>query len=512
MLCGPPAQAQDFPERLQPAPQNQAVENDGSSDSATATDAPSAAPPQSYLGPARPGVVRFSSIAAQTPPPAPPGAPPPDVYVPPVYSYPAGADPSAMSAWPNASPFEHLFDQTFRQSGLWFNRTNDTPRQYFFTLGYLDAQLAQPEGNLIGDRATNAFQTNNPNSRTILTPPQPAAFPTYDARAFGTFGQAHDWISGGGLNARFGMINPDDSMFIMEGFWISTASEQVRPDGRVQPDANLANPSGTNQLQARAGIPLFNGQPGGTSAFFDSDFLLQYQSGAYGADADWYTTPLLEWGAFKLRGLYGVKYLGIQEQFHVHGADSGLGYFLTFSGPGDPYGVSSGPFVPVVPPYTTDVYSSTRSNLAGPSLGIRYDLGGKRFKIWGATRVTAAADNERISLYGNNLANMLNPPAVPTPSNPNPLAFSLSSTHTHVSPVVDTSIFIDVPVFDYVPYLRNTRIFKPAVFRFGYNFIYAGQIARPADEIKWITPTPAITGNHSDYTLGAFNFAINWQF
>lgn len=501
-LCGFAAPAQAFQEQS-PATQDQTSAVDIPPLVGNIATAPSSTPPPGF-GVNTAGVSRLGGQAEAAAPDAPnavadPNYVDPNYYMngygpaPYPYGYPAGVDPSAVNAWPGISPFQHSFNQTKQRNGLWFNDSNNDGRKYYFGLEYIIARLPQPRDTKIGATNIVPFDINNPTS----------VFPSYDGGAFTQFNNIRHFIFGQGLRFRTGIENPDDSGVLFEGFWVGESKEAVRPAGRAFP----GNTAGT--LRARAGIPLINGQPGGITAPYDTDFLLEYKSQTWGADLNWYTTPF--WGdgkGLRFRGIYGIKYLNINEQFHLKGIDSGLAYTINPDG-----SINPGTIVDLgIPQYQTDVFSSVRSQLAGPEIGLRYDIGGERLHLYGMSRLTAAANREQLSLYGQNLGDgFSNPFPPPTAANPHPTAFSLSSTHTFVTPVFDTAVYAEFPLFEAIPVLNKTRVFREANFRLGYQYLVAAGVNRPMDIIEWKTPAPAIKTETHTFNLSIFSFGVNWK-
>ena len=54
--------------------------------------------------------------------------------------------------YPQNSPYQHNYDNTYNLKGMWFNDSNNYPRKYEFSLEYLDASLFGPGSDLVGDR------------------------------------------------------------------------------------------------------------------------------------------------------------------------------------------------------------------------------------------------------------------------------------------------------------------------------------------------------------------------
>jgi hypothetical protein len=253
-----------------------------------------------------------------------------------------------------------------------------------------------------------------------------------------------------------------------------------------------------------------NDAAGGFTAPYDLGYDLFYGSQAWGSNLDWVSMPMYTLGGVKFRGVGGVKFLRINENFAFRGLDSGLSYsFDPITGLPDPTTI-----VDVgIPPYESDLQAATHSWLGGPELGIRYEIGGKTLKLWGQSRIAVVANREQMVLTGNQIGDgFINPFPVPTPANPFPSAFSSTRQHTHVSSVFDQSLNLELPIFSYIPILKRQYILEKATFRIGYNFLVANEILRPGTSIRWNNGTPLIEEHRSRFQVGTLNFAIDWQF
>jgi hypothetical protein len=166
--------------------------------------------------------------------------------------------------------------------------------------------------------------------------------------------------------------------------------------------------------------------------------------------------------------------------------------------------------------------SSTTSNLVGPTLGLRYDLGGDNFKIWGQSKVAVAANAEKMIVAGSNVGSfiqpiplpLINPNLGPGPNlgGPPPPSVRHQYSNTHISPIFDTSINVDFPGFAWIPYVNQWAVFKQATMRIGWNYVYVGDVARPANIINYNLLNPTVNPTHTWFEYSAVNFAVNWKF
>lgn len=324
------------------------------------------------------------------------------------------------------------------------------------------------------------------------------------------------------------------------------------------------------ELMNLRGLPLDDGSLNGVTVPYDLDFRIKVVSQAWGTNATWMSTPFVDQKSLKIRSLAGVRYMKVREAFGFVGRDSGLLYsdatniagirpdLKLFSHPSgtdenedgiidnagvvedeDGGGGGTGtttaffaaPLDPVtdqaVQPYTTVVDSLVDTHLAGPEIGIQFDLGGEKFKVWGQTKLGLMANQEEIELSGNNVGmgiradptDVNRPKALldPTPENPNPNAFSDKTSHTHVSPLFEQSIFAEMAIFQNVPVLKRMQILEGAKFKVGYTYIVAGEIARPFDSIRWQgNPVqglfPSIDIEREKWSVGTWSVGVDWLY
>jgi hypothetical protein len=188
------------------------------------------------------------------------------------------------------------------------------------------------------------------------------------------------------------------------------------------------------------------------------------------------------------------------------------------------------------------------THLTGPEVGLDYSLGGKEFRIVGHTKVGVMANFERISLKGNNIGDannignaidladlndiMANPPDLPTSpllrvldspiitptaENPNPNAFRDGNRSAHVSPLVEQSIRVEMPIFSHVPFLKRVDWLSEASFTAGWTIIWVGEVIRPSQSILWrANPRaglfPSIEPERSSWWTTNWSFGVNIPF
>gem|GEM_PF-3463386 len=404
------------------------------------------------------------------------------------YGYPATAYPPSTNAWPYISPYDHNFEQHYRKDGLWFNEFHNRGREYGLSLEYLRSNALRPGTDLVG----------NPDvwQRFPFDPLNPGFFPPHNVGVF------DDNIDSGGLRGRFTIRNPDDSAFETQVWWVAESSDVWRPF----PTGDIDD---LTTIRSRGGLPLETLVPGGVTVPYDLKYDLFYHSSSWGADADWVSMPLVNRKNLKVRTMIGMKFLQIREQFGFAGMDSGLGYALGPDGRPIPDTITD----IGLDPFESELTSRTTSYLAGPQIGLRYEMGGEGLRVWGSTKFAVAANREEAHLSGNQIGDPFTQPFPdPTPDDLYPAAFSDNIGSTHISPILDTSIFIEAPVFRHLPVFKRSPIFHDAKFRFGYTYILAGEVIRPTKIIVWQTENPELRSNHSRWSVGLMSFAIDWKF
>ena len=317
-----------------------------------------------------------------------------------------------------------------------------------------------------------------------------------------------------------------------------------------------------NNLLNLRGLPLDDGSSFGVTSPYDLEFRLTSKSRTYGMSISWILAPAFRGKKFLVRPTVGVRYLRLQESFGFYGQDSGLTYdnledldepfngdiklhsppnnfdedqdgiidnagLVEEGGSGGGGGGGGGGeeyrFIhyndPTMYPMTSTLSNVSRSDLIGPEIGLRYDLGGEKFKLWGQTKFALAANNERLNLKGNNIGMVTRQPdfLASTPGDPQPNRFSDRDRHTHVSEVFEQSFFAEAPIFAKLPYLRRSTLLSEANFRFGYTMLFVGHVARPYGSINWAgNPSeglfPTIDVNRSSFWTQNFSFSLNWTY
>ena len=95
--------------------------------------------------------------------------------------------------------------------------------------------------------------------------------------------------------------------------------------------------------------------------------------------------------------------------------------------------------------------------------------------------------------------------------------FSDSERHSHVSEIIEQSLFAEAPLFAHIPILRRSTILSEARFRFGYTVLFVGHVARPFGSIYWAgNPSqglyPSIDTKRTSFWTENYSFSINWTY
>jgi hypothetical protein len=413
-----------------------------------------------------------------------------------------GGDPYYMqggyppNAWPGVSPYsQHNMEGVYNDGGVWRYQANDDNRKHVFSTEFLLAWGLRPGSHIIGDpRYTNlTFSDGNNSDRA-----DPGiAFPRQNTNQFSN-------LQHYGVKLRYGWENPDESGLILSGMYIAGNDAVKGPGDVFNGQYNTLQPIASIAYDTAAQDYL---------ALFDESFSQTYDQELWGADADFYASPFFRRQSLKVAFTYGVKYLRLNETFAVRGSNSNFGYVVVGRDISEGTVVDNG-----LPRLNTEINASATSNLIGPQIGIRYDLGGEKFKIWGQTKVVVAANIEETKVFGRNaFANLLIDPAgsgglafnVPPPRN---VPFSNRNSTTHISPILDQSIYGEFPLFSVLPIVNRMSFINKANFRVGYNFLLINEVQRPAAMIVYNSGDPGIRTHRSWFSLSTVSFAADWRF
>lgn len=463
----------------------------------------------------------------------------------------AGYPPGGMMAWPQISPYEGpAVDQHMNRDGLWFNQQLRGPGKYYAVFGGGVTHYGPPSEAVVGDPKAPGFfiagtvANNNQAGTSIVN--------LYPQHSWSDVGYSR--LSGGAFQGVVGWDNPDGSGIFGTGFYSAEGSATYNHNPRI---GDPLRPEDT--LLAGAGIAFFdNGNPttipatgqntnptivpnGGTQGY-DMLYRLQWQSQAYGAGAGFYTDYLIRRDSFQLRPSFGLRYINVRENALFQGQDSGLVYTINQgSATGNTGNATQVRGTPTAGSVTgvPDVFSSrlnanVKEQLAGPEIGLRYDLGGSKFKIYGQSKFGLLANHSTREIAGYGIGRSalfeasttgvgrITPPVLPTiltPSdaqdpNHTQTAFHDQSTTTSASPMFEQSFNVKAPILSYVPGIRKIPVFEQAQFNFGYTLLLVGSSYRPGDVIDWqgYPNFPRLNDRKGLFQMSTWTVGAEWDF
>jgi hypothetical protein len=421
----------------------------------------------------------------------------------PVSNYQPAQIPSTPQAYPGISPYSlHNEEQLYNMGGLWHHDTNDdTHRTYILGFDMLIGDGASPGPHLLGDEyfSEHIYPTDStfpfpPFTRlTNYDPGSVAPSPFWPLRTTGPFTRMKHY----GFRASYGWENYDDSGFMLSGFYLFD-DEATRRFGSRPANGDLSRiDMGIFRL------PLNDGTDFGKLIVFDGDLVMGYDQQMHGIDADAYLAPFYERPNFKLRWNWGVKYLHVYERFWFTATDSGWDYTWDITDGS----IATLIIPPLVAPFATTVEARTTSQMIGPQMGLRYDLGGERLKFWGQTKVAVAANMEKVTVLSTNLRDHADQFFTGQGG-----STQHQKDHTRIVPVLDTSINAEIALFQMVPGFHKLALFTNAKFRFGYNFVLAGELSRPAKVIDYTYESAQIKTSRTWFNMHILNMGVDWRF
>jgi hypothetical protein len=454
-----------------------------------------------------------------------PGSPAAAQYAPNYSGIEAAGYPPGASQWPYISPHTAPgVDQHSYQNGFWYNEKIQNNRKYYAFLAGSMNTYGDPDDVLVGD-------PDAPRDFRALTVVGGGGGGT--GTGFREVFAAHDWsevedsLSGGGFQGMLGWFNEDDSGWFASGFW---AEEGIASLNLIDPVGDPSRPVDT--LRAYAGIPIFDGStdtvtlppvPPNTTGVtvtgagvipYDMYYRLAWQSQAYGIGAGYYTMPLLRGDTMKLRPMLGLRYLNVRENATFEGGDSSLDYTID----GDTLSPVAGSVTGTPDVFASELRANTKSQLAGPELGLRLDVGGDRFLIWTQSKLGIWANHSTRELDGFGIGRTLGAaepvPTTPTPNDANITAFHDQDTTTHVSPAFEQGIFVRSALLSYVPGIRKIKAFEQAQFQTGYTFLVVGAMYRPGNVIDWkgFPQFPELNSERTTWYMTTWSWGVEWTY
>lgn len=492
----------------------------------------------------------------------------------PALLYPQGV-PEGFNPWPQMSPYgvgNMDQEQLFNRQGLWFYEMLTKQRDFYGGVdaiwGFSENEARKNVGNTPAFRqpqnynlggAPVVFLPANGNQLPIPGPlsvvpgadPYPFMrpgvqlvniqqidnniFPIRTTDDLPTEGSA-------GLEARWGFDDADGVGLMLSGFYLGESSEVFESGNEfinglpVTPAMVIA--TGGQVLNTRNGaIAYDNGLPAplgsglgfnGAAQKYDILYSMEHRTEVAGANLAYYLAPVYKDRAVMVRPFLAGRYMYINESFNFRGIDSGFHYDIE----GIPYGAAGGIVGTDPSTYRPDLTtprlvqrtqqfearlnSNVQSHIAGPEVGLRYDLGASDdFKIWGATTFGLMANQSDLLLNGNNIGEEYTTNAFNGISMlGNDARFNTSAEHARVSPLFEQTIAVDSRIFEAVPFVNEIPVLNQAILHLGYTFTAIGHVNRPADTINWagFPIFPSLNNNTQTFVLHRFNFGLEWTY
>lgn len=394
-------------------------------------------------------------------------------YAPPPAPYDAANYPPSMNGWPNVSPYDHRFQQTRNDDGLWFEDWRDQPRQYEFGVDLLFWRMRRPGAQVVGFPVPLTF-------RRIVAGAGGAGAGVVDPASVNisrikNLGGITDDLISPGFRPHWGYTNVDESGFEASGFYLGEKEDQTTLHLGTSPTPGLARrpPGATVAINELNYIEVHLVQPltgqANTILFFDGEGHAFYDSQSWGAEAQFFTTPFRGRGGNKWRGIYGLRYIGVREGLSIDLND-------LFNGP-------------------TFVSSVVQSQMVGPEIGARWDLGGKNLKLTTFGKVGALVNTQMISLGVDNFAGR---------------NARDSEQRTKISPMIDIGIQAQFPLFQQIPLVNQLPGIRDGIFHLGYSYTIVWMMQRPATSITWADPMPTIDDDPQHWHMYGWNLGLNW--
>ena len=531
----------------------------------------------------------------------------PVTHHPPAVYPPGSADymPHHMQPWPTISPYDHHFSQHINHDGLWFHDFNSRGPRYTFGIDYINATMNGGSRTVVGQKGANTYQEymlrlsrlssddaieedrigelfDRFNAATELNFPIDGPNQIFNYFDPVVSADVLPEVDADGVRIQWGVIDPDESGFIVTGWWGRGAEgwdandHVTRPSGdlnvifdifdvfqfqaELPPEDPLNIASGGVYANLR-GLPLDDGSGpfGGVTVPFDLEFQVEWKTSVYELTGEFMLTPIFKRKAVMVRPMWGMRYMHLHETFGFFGRDSGV-----------IYGIETDPTTPelkthsvpngvddnldsiidnsIVPeedggtgiiffpdPFDAFLDSNTRSHMVGPEVGVRYDLGGDKFKFYGQSKFALLANFERVKIKGDNIGHKLRAERLPglgvqpwipfddgdlrtpTPGDLTPNAFETDEDHSHVSPLLEQSFFVEAPLFAHIPLFKKINFLESAIVRGGYTYIGVYEVLKPDESIIWQgNPEaglfPTISPERDKWWTSNWSLGIHWNY
>ena len=153
-------------------------------------------------------------------------------------------------------------------------------------------------------------------------------------------------------------------------------------------------------------------------------------------------------------------------------------------------------------------------------------------KITGSTRLGAMFNKEQLKLRGDNIGNALGVEVIPdelgrniagrmfdtdTQNGPSQNAFSSADHSTHLSPLFEQGLNLQIPLFSRVPVIKDMWQFEDAALNLGWSYLWVGQVADPNDSIIYQSSPitgifPKISPDRNNFTQTSLSVGVSWSY
>jgi hypothetical protein len=262
---------------------------------------------------------------------------------------------------------------------------------------------------------------------------------------------------------------------------------------------------------------------------YDVMYRMNVTSEFGGGDLQMYLSDLLtDQYAVRVRPVYSAKYMYLGESFQFRGVDSGMSYGFDgddggTTGGGGGNGTQTGSTYRPDTALTinSDLFESrfnayTYTHLAGPTAGLRFDLGhSQNFNIWGQANFGLMANYEQIRISGFNAGeNVATEFILGNNMLTGDSSFYDRASHAHVSPLFEGSINAESKVLGEIPLIKEVPLLAAAKFKVGFTQTVVGHVARPWNSVKWygFPKEPKVSVDYQTWFLQRFNFGLEWNY
>ncbi len=179
----------------------------------------------------------------------------------------------------------------------------------------------------------------------------------------------------------------------------------------------------------------------------------------------------------------------------------------------------------MLPATFTTIAVDTESHLAGPEVGLRYDMGGEKLLLWGQTKFALTANYEKVGLRTKNVGDQwsifdLDPVTGLASDFSGQTQFYSREDHTHVSPLIEQSVFAEAKLFRHVPFFNKIKSLDNAKARVGFTYLWAASVVRPEDSyvLRTVGPDPNnpnqsyVSPSRQTWWTMNWSFAVDWEY